>query len=104
MALQALLSLVFVLVGAVSIPMIQRRIPPNSIYGFRTPRTMSNPGVWYPANAFAGRAMLIAALVSLVATWLVPPARLLNVGVLLLVTIGPMLAAAAASFLYLRRL
>ena len=37
-----------------SMPMILDRVPPNSAYGFRTPKTLSSPEVWYPANRAAG--------------------------------------------------
>lgn len=43
---------------ALSIPLIQRRVKPNNWYGFRTPRTLKDPNVWYPANEFAAKRML----------------------------------------------
>jgi hypothetical protein len=49
-------------------------VPPNPIYGFRIPSTMS-PEVWYLANRFAGVAMTIAAVVWLVAEVMLPPSR-----------------------------
>ena len=39
---------------AVTMPMIRRRVKPNPLYGFRTPKTLSNEQVWYDANAYAG--------------------------------------------------
>lgn len=54
--------LLSVVVMAISLPLILRRIPPNGFYGFRTPRTLANPHLWYGANAFTGWALLLAAL------------------------------------------
>ena len=39
------------LLTALSIPLIQKRIPPNPWYGFRVLQTLNNPALWYPANA-----------------------------------------------------
>ncbi len=40
---------------AVSVPLIRRRVPPNPWYGFRVPKTLSNPNIWYPVNEYSGR-------------------------------------------------
>ncbi|HEY5074362.1 MAG TPA: SdpI family protein [Pyrinomonadaceae bacterium] len=48
---------------AISLPMMYDKVPPNGFYGFRTPRTMSNPNLWYPANRVAGRNMVLAGLI-----------------------------------------
>ena len=37
-----------------SIPLIAGKVPPNGLYGFRTPQTLSSPTVWYPANRRSG--------------------------------------------------
>ncbi len=54
-----LLLLMFIGSGAVvigvSIPLALGRIPPNSWYGFRVPRTLADPDVWYAANRYGGR-------------------------------------------------
>jgi uncharacterized membrane protein len=54
--------LLFIVVGllmaGLSIPLILRRVKPNSLYGFRTPKTLSNERIWYDTNAFAGRLIL----------------------------------------------
>lgn len=58
------LALLFVLSGALmiglAIPMIQRKVAPNPVYGFRTPKTLSSPDIWYPANEYSGRVMVVA--------------------------------------------
>lgn len=65
-----LYSLLFGGVGmlfiALSIPLIQGRVPPNSTYGFRTAKSLSDPKIWYAINRISGQDLLIAgALISL---------------------------------------
>lgn len=52
-------TLVFALVGvlliAVALPMLLRRVPPNAFYGLRVPATYKDEQVWYDANAASGR-------------------------------------------------
>lgn len=59
-----LLSLMFGLTGllliALALPLVARRIAPNWMYGFRTRKTMSSPAIWYAANHASGRAMALA--------------------------------------------
>ena len=66
----ALYSLAFCGVGllfiALSIPLIQERVPPNSFYGFRTAKSLSDTKIWYAINRMSGVDLLIAgALISL---------------------------------------
>jgi hypothetical protein len=69
----ALYGLVGLLFAAISVPLIQRRVPPNPWYGFRFPSTLNDPAVWYPANAYGGRLLLgyglVVAGASLVFGW-----------------------------------
>ena len=41
----------------ISVPLIQRRVPPNNWYGFRVPKTLSSPNIWYPVNEHSGKEM-----------------------------------------------
>ena len=43
------------LMAALAVPLMRRKVGPNSLYGFRVRRTLDDPRVWYDANAFAGR-------------------------------------------------
>ena len=66
----ALYSLAFCGVGllfiALSLPLIKGRVPPNSLYGFRTAKSLSDPKIWYAINRISGIDLLIAgALISL---------------------------------------
>ncbi len=47
------------LLAALAIPLMQRRIKPNGWYGFRTPSTLRNPDLWYDANAYSGRLLIV---------------------------------------------
>lgn len=59
-----LYSLIFVGVGflfiVLSVPLIQERVPPNSSYGFRTAKSLSDPKIWYAINRISGVDLLIA--------------------------------------------
>jgi hypothetical protein len=57
-----------VLLMALSVPMILRKIPPNGLYGFRVKRTMENPDIWYPVNAYSGKWLLAIGLVMVLAS------------------------------------
>ena len=87
-------ALAGVVLIAVSIPLILKRIPPNPVYGFRTFKTLSSPEIWYAANSVAGKDFLMAGMVIIVynlalalmpgafPVWLETP--LANTGVLVL--------------------
>jgi len=66
--------IIFILIGllmvALSIPLIRGKVPPNVWYGFRIRLTLENPDIWYPANAYAGRLLLIAGVATSVAALL----------------------------------
>src|SRR5262245_44098724 len=55
-----------------SIPLFFRWIPPNRVYGFRTPATCANPSVWYDANALAGQHLLVLGLVMVALEFVLP--------------------------------
>jgi uncharacterized membrane protein len=56
-----------ILLVGLSIPLIQRWVKPNYFYGVRTAKTLSNERIWYEANAYAGRLLLRAGIVLVVA-------------------------------------
>jgi len=43
-----------------ALPMALGKVPPNQLYGFRTPKTLSSPDIWYSANRIAGWFMVLA--------------------------------------------
>jgi hypothetical protein len=51
----ALFAGVAALLGALSVPLVRGRVPPNATYGLRVRATLADEAVWYAANAQAGR-------------------------------------------------
>jgi hypothetical protein len=90
-----------VILAIVSIPLILRVVPPNGVYGFRVSATRS-PTIWYPANAFMGWALLVAAVVS--ATVLLRLPEGVKRWRLWAAFLLPVTGALVASFVYLWRL
>ncbi len=60
-------GLSLLLIG-LSIPLIRGRVKPNAWYGLRVSYTQDNPDIWYPANRYAGKLLLICGLILLVVT------------------------------------
>lgn len=90
----------------VSVPMVMRRVPPNAFYGFRTPKTLSNPQIWYQANRLAGVNLIVGAILTMLFGWAVvcsfgaTKASVLVPLVLLLAVVG----STAMSLLQLRKM
>ena len=91
-----------VLIAIISIPLILRVVPPNGSYGFRIHATQSSRAVWYPANAFMGRAMLAAS--GICATLLMALPATVSRWFLWATFLVSMFAALAASSAYVARL
>lgn len=96
------LSVLFI---ALAIPLIQKRVPPNGIYGFRVPKTLNNPDIWYAVNAhFAVRMMwvgIITLIMSLV-LFAIPGLSVDAYSLLVLAVIGiGLLIAIVQSFAYM---
>jgi len=97
------------IVSLCSIPMIMERVPPNRLVGFRTPRTLSDPKVWYSANRIAGQylagagvlIMCAAGTVSILQKSISTQAASVT---LMALSLGALAAATGLSFLALRRL
>ena len=86
-----------------SLPLALRMVPPNPVYGFRTRFTRSSREVWFDANAFAGRAMLAASIVSGFIL-LAAPLPLGRGWAAPAIVFVPMALATLAMWLYLRHL
>ena len=97
------------LVILICVPMILERVPPNNWYGFRTPRTLSDPNVWYPANRIAGQYLAVAGTVIVLTTLLVflfqksLPPNTPSI-ILLSVSLISILGASVMSLIALRRI
>ncbi|GGC63427.1 SdpI family protein [Undibacterium terreum] len=46
-----------------SLPLWLGEVAPNTVTGFRTAKTMSDPKIWYAVNSVVGRDMVIVNLV-----------------------------------------
>jgi uncharacterized membrane protein len=63
------------LLTLLSLPLLAQKIGPNPWYGFRVRRTLEDPAIWYPANAFAAVGLLCVGLITSIAAivlYLVP--------------------------------
>ncbi len=91
-----------------AIPLALGKVPRNVVYGFRTRTTLSSDRVWFETNAYFGRGLLAASLVSalLIAALyglgngLGKAFLPASVGAL----VGPLLAATVAAFRHSRRI
>ena len=97
-----------VLIG-LAVPLIMEKVKPNSLYGFRTPKTFSSEEIWYEANRFSGWTLAIAGIASLVcfvvmaiAPGAIPFARYPIAQ--LVIFLAPLAVALLLSFLYLAKL
>ena len=65
-----LLALLYILGAALlmglSVPLTRGRVPRNSLYGFRTTKTLASDEVWYVANWYSGRCLFAAGVAILV--------------------------------------
>jgi uncharacterized membrane protein len=96
------------LLVALSIPLILGKIGPNPWYGFRVRKTLNDPAVWYPANSYAGKRLLVVGLIGSVFAvlfYFVPKIDLNTYAIgCATVTVGGLIVAVVQSFLYLRTL
>ena len=95
----------------ISRPLIKRRVKPNHFYGFRTPKTLSSPAIWYPANEFSGRRLFSTGLIVSVSSLLLGPLTLFGkTGIsiyttaMVVIMLVSLFSGVIASFRYLKRL
>jgi hypothetical protein len=75
-------------------PLILRRIGPNRLYGFRTPKTLGDAQVWYDANEYSGKTLRTAGIATIVA-------GLLQFAVLLLLSLSRVADSPSFQVVYL---
>jgi hypothetical protein len=101
-----LYSLTGILLAVLSVPLILQKIGPNPWYGFRVKKTLDNPAVWYPVNAYAAKRLVVVGLASSLASVLLfflPNIDLLTYTLACAaVTLGGLAATVIQSFFYLR--
>ena len=61
--LVTVLAIDFIFV-VLSIPLILRKVPRNVVYGFRTCATLADDFVWFEANAYFRRGLVVSSLIS----------------------------------------
>ena len=106
-----LLMLIYTISGglimALSIPLVLGKIGPNPWYGFRVKKTLTDPTIWYLANAYSGKRLFIVGLVvNLISVVLYfVPNMDINIYTLSCagVTVGGLIVAVIQTLLYLRR-
>ena len=98
---QIFLLMVCAVIFVLCIPLVLKLVPPNWLYGFRTRKTLSSPDIWYPANVFAGYALMVATAVTALIISCGPQ---LSPGMTAAVFVVLVLCATAASFAYLKRI
>jgi len=54
------------LIAALGIPLVLRKVPRNHIYGFRTKTTLRDDDTWFAANAFFGKGLMLAGAITAV--------------------------------------
>jgi uncharacterized membrane protein len=59
------------LVVVICLPMALKLVPPNGIYGIRTPETLANAAMWYMANFRARVVGVVAGLASTILNMIV---------------------------------
>ena len=56
-----------IILCALSLPLIADKIGPNGLYGFRIKATMEKPRLWYGVNKYAGKRLLVAGIITILA-------------------------------------
>jgi len=67
------LALTGLLLAGLGVPLWRGKVPPNALYGFRTPKTRTNEEVWYEANRIGGRDLVLGGLGMVLLTAAVAP-------------------------------
>ena len=53
------------LLVALAVPLIRRKVRPNAWYGFQVRRRLRSPlSIWYAANAYAGEYLLVVGVIT----------------------------------------
>jgi len=49
----------------VALPLLMKKVPVGW-YGFRIPKTVSDERIWYPANVYAAKGMILTGIITIV--------------------------------------
>jgi uncharacterized membrane protein len=58
---------------ALGVPLLQGQVSPNSWYGFRTRKTLSDEKIWYAVNRVAGKDMILAGAIIILSSLILLP-------------------------------
>lgn len=97
-----LLILCFV-IGLAGVPLMLGIVPPNPYYGWPARRSASRPELWKQVNVFAGRALVVAAVIAALLIWTYNGTWLKSGFAQLFIVILAVGGAAGATFLYDRK-
>ena len=86
-----------------SIPLIFRKVPRNSLYGYRTRTTLSDDRIWYETNAYFGLRFIIGSIVSACLAIIVYECRCISPDMYPLVTVVLLAAPVAIAGLLTTR-
>src|SRR5712691_11581911 len=68
-------ALLFGIVGivfiALGVPLFQERVPPNSWYGCRTTKSLSDKEIWFAVNRVTGKDMIVIGIVVIISALVV---------------------------------
>lgn len=109
---QARIIIMFLFCGllfiGISIPLILGKIPRNHWYGFRTRKTLSNNEIWYKANKYMGKDIVILGclmvLYNLVLFIFKPTVFSFETTGNMILLVGGLLLVLVRSLLYLKKL
>jgi hypothetical protein len=94
------------LLAVISVPLILQKIGPNPWYGFRVRKTLDDPAIWYPVNAYAGKRLLAVGILnslSAVLLFFVPGLEVTTYALAIAgIALGGILVALIQSIVYLR--
>ena len=55
---------VLIIVG--ELPLAMNLVKPNHLYGFRVPKTLSDERIWYLANSYCGKGLVLTGVITIV--------------------------------------
>ena len=107
LALMLMYTISGIILSLISIPLILCKIGPNPWYGFRVPKTLSDPKVWYPANAYAAKRLFVVGILGSLISILLFFVPNIDINTYALscaaVILGGLIITLVQSFLFLRR-
>jgi uncharacterized membrane protein len=66
-----LFSVVGIVFIGLGIPLFQMRVPPNSWYGCRTNKSLSDKQIWYAVNRVTGKDMILTGILVIISSFVV---------------------------------